>query len=65
MTKQTYEDFTFLGMGICTKDECPTCEALSRLRALLEAQQAELEGYRRFKASVDEALNSGDGAYRP
>jgi hypothetical protein len=27
--------------------------------------KAKLDGLRQFKSSVDEALNSGDGAYRP
>ncbi len=30
-----------------------------------DALREELEGYRRFKQNVDEALNSGDGSYRP
>lgn len=30
-----------------------------------DAERAELEGLRAFKRSVDEALNSGDGSYRP
>lgn len=29
------------------------------------SQRSELEGLRLFKRSVDEALNSGDGSYRP
>jgi hypothetical protein len=35
--------------------------ALGRLDALV----IELEGLQGFKRSVDEALNSGDGSYRP
>ena len=30
-----------------------------------EALQREIDGLRRLKASVDEALNMGDGVYRP
>ena len=32
---------------------------------LLVKAKAELDGLRSWKRSVDEALNSGDGAYRP
>lgn len=37
------------------------------LRAWLEAQRlaAEVESWKRYAANVDEALNSGDGVYRP
>ena len=31
----------------------------------IEALQVELNGLRAWKRGVDEALNSGDGAYRP
>lgn len=47
---------------VCTCDFVP---ALSRLRAAIGALQSEVEALRKFKASVDDALNSGDGAYRP
>jgi hypothetical protein len=35
------------------------------LESELAQVQEELEGLRAFKRSVEEALNSGDGAYRP
>jgi hypothetical protein len=41
------------------------CEAAAaRLRALLEEQAAEIEGYAKFKASVDEAIE-WYGVYKP
>ena len=36
-----------------------------QLEQRLQAVTAELEGLCAFKRSVDEALNSGDGVYRP
>lgn len=39
---------------------------LQELVALMETEQAqEIASLRAFKAGVDEALNSGDGTYRP
>ena len=35
------------------------------VRALIAGLRAELDSLRAFKASVDEALNTGDGSYRP
>lgn len=44
----------------------PALEAeLAQARTNVETLLAELEGFRAWKRSVDEALNSGDGAYRP
>jgi hypothetical protein len=36
-----------------------------RLRAHAQRLQDRVEGLEAFKRSVDEALNSGDGSYRP
>lgn len=36
-----------------------------RLADLLDEAANEIDGLRAFKRSVDEALNSGDGSYRP
>ena len=47
------------------------CEAdilrasIGRLESTLDQARAELDSLRAWKRSVDEALNSGDGAYRP
>ena len=38
---------------------------VAALESELAEAQTELEGFRAFKRGVDEALNSGDGAYRP
>lgn len=38
---------------------------LDRIAALLDEAAGEIEGLRSFKRSVDAALNSGDGSYRP
>jgi hypothetical protein len=46
----------------CDKELASRCEALN---TVAKEYLAELEGLRQFKHSVDEALNSGDGAYRP
>jgi hypothetical protein len=35
------------------------------VRDLLREAAYEIEGLRAFKRGVDEALNSGDGSYRP
>lgn len=37
----------------------------SRLAARVRALETEIESLRGFKRGVDEALNSGDGSYRP
>jgi hypothetical protein len=39
--------------------------SLAQAQAVVEALRTELEGLRAWKRSIDEALNSGDGAYRP
>lgn len=36
-----------------------------RLRARVAELESECNGLRAFKQGVDEALNSGDGSYRP
>jgi hypothetical protein len=41
------------------------CERLAAQIVALPQLLAEVEGLRAFKASVDAALNSGDGSYRP
>lgn len=38
---------------------------LHYLRDLCAWQERELRGYRSWASSVNEALNSGDGSYRP
>ena len=38
---------------------------VAALQAELIQAKAELDGFRAWKRSVDKALNSGDGAYRP
>jgi len=38
---------------------------LSAARSALAEKERELESLRAFKRGVDEALNSGDGVYRP
>lgn len=38
---------------------------LAAAHAEVERLEAELESLRAFKRNVDEALNSGDGVYRP
>lgn len=35
------------------------------LLAEVERLRAEIEGWKRYRAGIDEALNSGDGSYRP
>ena len=44
---------------------CLMDERLAAAQARVEALRQEVEGLRAFKRSVDEALNSGDGSYRP
>lgn len=50
-------------------DDCPECNdaepALTRIQRALEEALQEIEQWRRYKADIDEALNSGDGVYRP
>ena len=38
---------------------------ISQMQDRIEQLEEEIKGYESFKQSVDEALNSGDGAYRP
>lgn len=45
--------------------EFVSAEIARELERELTAMQRELESLRAFKRSVDEALNSGDGSYRP
>ena len=40
-------------------------ERYQRMLQTEEELRAEIRGLRAFKSSVDEALNSGDGSYRP
>ena len=40
-------------------------EERSARQADVDALRTELDGLRAWKRSVDDALNSGDGAYRP
>ena len=40
-------------------------ETFSALSRRLQGAEKELEGHRSFQRSVNEALNSGDGSYRP
>jgi uncharacterized membrane protein YgaE (UPF0421/DUF939 family) len=40
-------------------------EKVPQLEARVKELEAENQSLRSFKASVDEALNSGDGSYRP
>jgi len=53
------------GSLVCQVDlatwPCPTARLAARVREL----EAEVEGLRGFYRSVNEALNSGDGVYRP
>lgn len=43
---------------------CPRCTCRD-LRATMELLKREVVSLRRFKANIDEALNSGDGTYKP
>lgn len=48
--------------------ECTSCQSREDLigaRKILEKASKDLEGLIAFKRSVDEALNMGDGTYRP
>jgi len=45
-------------------EKCPK-HPLTEARAEVAKLRSEIEALRRFKAGVDEALNSGDGVYRP
>lgn len=47
-----------------TEDE-QVNEVMRELAELCREAADRLEGLERFKRSVDEALNSGDGSYRP
>lgn len=38
---------------------------ISRLQGQILDLNHELKGWRRYKANIDEALNMGDGSYRP
>jgi len=55
----------------CAGFGCPACLSLlvegivAMERDNMDDLRRELEGLRAFKRSVDEALNSGDGTYRP
>jgi len=46
-------------------DHAADLSELSYLRDLCAWQQRRLEGYAAWERSVSEALNSGDGSYRP
>jgi len=65
LTEQQEKDFLIILNCARPRARQLAVQTLSRLRADLEALQAEIEALQKFKASVDEALNSGDGAYRP
>lgn len=41
--------------------DCERATAAKRMREIA----SEVEGLKQFKASVDEALNSGNGSYKP
>ena len=41
------------------------CDATMEAIKQIEKLQKELEGYRRYKENIDQALNTGDGVYRP
>ncbi len=45
--------------------EPPTIMSGAEWRRLVEGLVREIEALEAFKRSVDEALNTGDGAYRP
>lgn len=38
---------------------------IQKLEAKVDALMQKIEGWKRYKANIDEALNSGDGSYRP
>ena len=52
------------------RSELEACNAdwNARYQRMMETEEklnAEIKGLRSFKASVDEALNTGDGSYKP
>lgn len=42
-----------------------SADEIGRLTADVQRLQKELDGYRAWERSINEALNSGDGTYRP
>ena len=55
--------------GICAecynKDMSRRDKLIAKLEAEIDDLQKEVKGYRSWESSVNEALNMGDGVYRP
>lgn len=70
LERETQELRSQLQAEIKVRNACARAADLNLQRAesaerRCEELEREIDGLRRFKSGVDEALNSGDGSYKP